>query len=549
MTLLNRTPKRICDLAFGAGFLLMLAFMLWKAPFGFHFSDEAYYLTVPYRMAQGDVLFRDMWDIRQFSMLPTLPIMSVYLKIFGTTGSMVLNFRYIYIIFHSAFSLWLYLILRRSYPLGAVFAAAVYMLFSPINIMQLSYNTYGIGFITVSCALLTENRKKILAGILYALAVLSCPFAAVLFIVFSIAAAIKRTQWFSFALGVAVTATLFLVYVQATAGIGEMIKTLPEFFHDPTHPVNGILIRLSDMLTELVTSRKPVTAVLIVQLFTMSAYLKSDNKSIRWLLYIFASAAAVFGMLYEMKTDRWINCLMVPVTYLGLTAYVLSENKNRALMRFMYIPGWIYAVCVYISSDLGYMTMSGALTVSACASCYFIASAAGEIFCEGGTKRIGAGALAVALVCQLGAQVWYRKNFCFSELYNTSMMYETVDKGSGKGEKTSTEAINYEFMQVWDSSERVREHDGEYVLYFSKDCWLYLEDEKRCAAQSVWIQMAYTVEEAERLVDFWQKHPEKYPDAIFVSAETENVEKVIEILNTGHFPVEKNDRGYVMVNR
>ena len=553
MTLQTLRKKYAPDILFVMLLAAGSAFMLWKAPYGFHFSDEAYYLTVPYRMVQGDKLFRDMWDIGQFSMLPTLPLMRLYLKIFGTTESMVLHFRYIYLFFHMLFSLCLYLILRRSSPLGAFFAAAVYMLFSPINIMQFSYNSYGIGFITLSGALMAENRKKILAGVLYALAVLSCPFAAVLFPVFSAAAAIKRNKektakWRSFALGTVGTALVFLAYVQFTAGLGEMIRTLPEIFKNPTHHVDGVSHRLAGLVRDLLLSRKPVAAGLAVQLVVTVVYLVSGKKkSLRGLLCLAAAAAAVFGMLYEMKTDRWINCLMVPVTYMGLPAYVLSEKKNKALMRYLYIPGLLFGVSVYLGSDLGYMTMSGAFTVSAVAAVYFIARLTPELFAQRGWTMTGALALALALVCQLGAQVWYRKNFCFSELYNTSMMIETVEKGSGKGEKTSFEAVNYEFRQVWDSSRKVREYEGEYVLYFSKDCWLYLEDEKRCAAQSAWIQMAYTVEEAERLVEFWGRHPEKTPDAIYVSAETENAERVIEILNTENFPVEKNDRGYVML--
>lgn len=554
MTFETVRKKYGSDILFAVLLAAGTVLMLWRAPYGFHFSDESYYLTVPYRLAQGDRLFRDLWDVSQFSMLPTVPLMRAYLKIFGTTESMVLNFRYIYIVFHLAASVCLYLILRRSFPMGAFFAAAVYLLFTPINIMQLSYNTYGIGFFTLSGALMAERRGGFPAGVLYALAVLSTPFAAVLFPVFLLVEAMegkkeKNTRRCAFfALGVAAAAIAFLGYVQFTVGIGEMIKTLPEFFNNPTHPVNGVFGRLGKLFKDLLMSRKPVTAVLAAQLAVIAVYSAcGKKKSLRWVLGVIASAAAVFGMLYEIKTDRWINCLMVPVTYAGLSAYVLSEGKNQALMRFLYIPGLLYGVCVYLGSDLGYMTMSGAFTVSAVAAAYFAADLAKELLEQKGRAKIGALALAFMLACQLGAQAWYRKNFCFSELYGTSMMYEVVDKGSGKGEITSTEAINYEFRQVWDSSEKVREYEGEYVLYFTKDCWLYLEDEKRCAAQSAWIQMAHTVEEAERLARFWELHPEKKPDAIFVSAETMDAEKVIEIINTEHFPVEKNDRGYVLL--
>ena len=126
------------------------------------------------------------------------------------------------------------------------------------------------------------------------------------------------------------------------------------------------------------------------------------------------------------------------------------------------------------------------------------------------------------------------------------MMYYTIDRGIGKGEKTTESVERYEFEGLWEATEKVRNAEGEYVLYFSPDCWPYLEDRKKCASYSTWLG-GMSVEEAERLLKYWEIHPEKKPDAIYVPKTARKPDQVIDIINTEHFPVEENERGYVMI--
>ena len=100
---------------------------------------------------------------------------------------------------------------------------------------------------------------------------------------------------------------------------------------------------------------------------------------------------------------------------------------------------------------------------------------------------------------------------------------------------------------AWWSREKVRQAEGDYVLYFSDDSWPYLEDTKRCSAYTSWMQTENDIYMAEKLLKYWEIFPEKKPDAIYVTKNNEHPLEVIEIVNTENFPVEENDRGYEMV--
>ena len=552
-----KEKNKLTDMGFAAALLACVLFLIWKAPYGFHFLDEAYYLAIPYRMLQGDKLVNDIWELTQFSMLPTVPLVKIYLAIFGSTEGMVFRFRYIYLFFHSLFTLWIYASARRSSKIAAAAAALIYMLFSPLNVLNFSYNTYGIGFLTMSGFLLAYPRKERLeyplSGFMFALVVLCSPYTAIVYFAYSLKILIfdgkeKRKKWLLFTSGTAAAAVGFLILLFANASLSELILNLPYIFRDPTHPIGSYGARLAEMLKDLLLYRKPIGAVLLAEAAVAVIYsVDKKCREHRWMYCVAACAAAVFGIIYQMKTDHMINHAMVPVCYLGFAAYFMCKEKDTRLFGFVYISGGVYAASIYLSSDLGYSAMAGALSVCATASAVFIVKLSAELCAEGRRYgKISAAALACVLLCQIGAQVWYRKNFSSCEYYNTAMMYETVDKSCGKGEKTSTDTLQYEYLQVYESSEKVRNAPGENVLYFAKDCWLYLEDEKHCASYSLWLQVGYTVEEAERLAAFWEINPEKKPDAIYISTEID-AEKVIEILNTENFPVEKNDRAYIMI--
>ena len=237
---------------FIVGVVLLLIFSLWKVRYGLGVYDEAFYLTIPYRMCHGDKLFLNEWNLSQLSALLQYPLMKLYLLIHPGTDGIVLDFRRIYVAVNFAAGLLAYRRLKK-YGVGAAAAVLLYLLYAPYNIMALSYNSMGLlcGFL---CAvfLATAARKTdyAVAGLFFAGLVLCQPlmlaeFAVVYPVLICVSLISKRREllrgllWFL--LGCVILAIPVLVYFVFSVGISNILAALPLMMSDPEHDMGELL--------------------------------------------------------------------------------------------------------------------------------------------------------------------------------------------------------------------------------------------------------------------------------------------------------------------
>ncbi len=137
------------NMIFWVLFLCCCVLILYKCRYGYAYSDECFYLTIPYRLIQGDSLFRHEWNGIQMSGFLLYPAVSLYLRAVGSTEGIVLVFRYLYAILHITSALILYSKLKRKTEIGASVLAVLY---APYGVMALSYNSLGLGTIILIIA-------------------------------------------------------------------------------------------------------------------------------------------------------------------------------------------------------------------------------------------------------------------------------------------------------------------------------------------------------------------------------------------------------------
>ena len=558
--------SKYIDIAFAVFFVFVTALFIWKAPYGFHFFDEAVWIGMPYRFIQGDIFMVDDWSLLQIPLLILYPLLKLYFAVFPDMEGMILFFRYVFIFFHCLDALILYVLLRRRSPLAALCVTMLYFPYSHVYIEALSYYTMALDFLMLSCAVLVtkkhEKRELFFSGVLLALAVLECPYFAVIYIAYFIACLVcavrkKRPltvlRWKSFGLitaGCGVPALMFLLFALSSADVGKLISTLPYMLGDEAHSVGDSGGKLIKFIIDIVRNIK-LTELLIFLPVIAFAFDRKRKKIYASLLLLMTFCAIGANFLSSRVQGMAVLSpkLMMPLSLAALGAYEMCEKKDRELFFLMYIPGWVMVVSLYLASDVGYSVVITPLMVCACAGAWFLLELTEECIADANPvpKRCIIALLASVLLFQTGYELWYRKNYCFSEPSGTALMYDSINYGIGKGEKTTKMVADYEQDGLWAATEKVRNAPGDYVLYFSEDCWPYLEDTKKCASFAIWIQTKNAESEAERLLDYWEKFPEKLPDAIYVSKGAVNVEKILKIVNTENFPVEENERGYQMV--
>ena len=167
----------------------MTVLFLVRSVFGFDWSDETYYLALPYRFSLGDRPFLDSWDIHQTGALLIAPILWLYRLVVGDMTGVLLFMRIFYICVDALVALLVYRavfrLFRRRMP--ALLCAGLFFSFTPFGINNFSYNSMGYLF-TISAAMLVfilyGDSFSIhgafligsLSGILLAFACISYPF-------------------------------------------------------------------------------------------------------------------------------------------------------------------------------------------------------------------------------------------------------------------------------------------------------------------------------------------------------------------------------------
>ena len=188
--------KRVKHICFLLAFAAIWLFLLWKCQYGFADMDESFYLTTSLRILDGDALLFHEWNLSQMSSFLLTPLVWLY-SIFrvGTEG-ILLWFRYAFTAIWGLTALFLAYRLKEKSLIGAAVASLAFMIYTPYGIMSLSYNSLGLLLMCVSMAVLATNdgNKPIwysLSGLLFAGAVLCCPYLLGLYLLFFVTALIS----------------------------------------------------------------------------------------------------------------------------------------------------------------------------------------------------------------------------------------------------------------------------------------------------------------------------------------------------------------------
>ena len=156
----------------------------WRLWYGLDLMDEAFYVTLPYRLVEGARPFVDETSVTQQTTAVLLyPFVKAYDAAVGMTG-MFMFVRHLQFLLSLAVGSAVYASLRRSFDAGpAAFAALTAVVFVPFAIHGLSYNSVGSSLFTAGCFLglrsLTASSPRRsgrrLAGICHGVAAFAYP--------------------------------------------------------------------------------------------------------------------------------------------------------------------------------------------------------------------------------------------------------------------------------------------------------------------------------------------------------------------------------------
>ncbi len=523
-----------------------IIFALWKTNYGFGGSDEAFYLTIPHRLIQGDAMFSDEWHLSQLSSFLLLPFVWIYTTFTGSTEGIVLAARVFYVFIHAGAATVIYLKLKK-YGIITVFASFFYFIYTPYNIMALSYDSMGVELLVLSGVLLAtadydKKLQLIFGGLCLAGAVLCCPYLAVLYLLYAVCVGVNRLlknkdinfalknrmfepkSFLFFSIGVFGLAAVFLLFTLTRVSIGDIFKNIPEMLKDPEHPNIPISEKFFSYFRSIFNMQPHFKYAVYAYGAMMIAMIIDKKRRLHRSVYLLITIAVVIFsyvlILPELGKSTY-NSIMFPLLFIGVTSYILCKDKPREFFTAVFIPGIIYSFCIHCTSNQYFYVISMAMTVTNIASYVFLAQLIREMRetpdnIEYATviKRVSFGFVVLMLVLQGTFEIGSKARHVFWE-GEPSTLTSQIENGAAKGIYTNPARCS-EYESYYNDLQSYNSTRPGNILFMSENTWFYLDvNDYTYGTYSAWLsgEKPSTI---ERLKTYYQMNPDKQPEYVYV---------------------------------
>lgn len=450
--------------------ILCLVINLIKAKFTLGSSDEHFYITEGYRLLLGDKLFFDDLFIGQSFSLFVVPFVWLYRLFVGSNEGIVFYMRIVYAFLHFVVGcLFYYRFYREQDSKRVLLATIIYFLFTPFNIMALSYNTLSINFLLLACIIFPIKNEKWIAafvsGLLYGCAVLNAPLLAfgyfVFLFIFMKSKYYNRKNMIYFSIGIGCIAILFLGFIFTGTSIQNLQKALTLVF-DPAHS-EGVINTFIKSGGKLIVYYHIGFIGLVLLLLLPIIFRKSDKKEmIRNLLYIIAMITMIWIGFIHPHDSNFGGFMLMLIPYALLGFGMMLFDTQPYLLKLIYFVSIFHSFVVSMSSNVGPKAFSAPLIVACMITTMMIPM----------KKRKWGFYLSIVFILLLG----YFKCFTF---YQRSRTFNTLaEDGPCSGLYDAIEVVS-DYHVLYRDVEELNTKEGDYIVFVSDESWPYLMVDKK----------------------------------------------------------------------
>lgn len=368
------------DVVFFIGLLMTIILSIWKIHYGIGGYDESFYITSTYEMNKGQLLFKDIWGVAQTFNFPIWPLSKIYFILGGTSENIMINYRYMYVIVNVIITLVIYIRLKNKIKM-LPYICMLYMIVVPCNHSLLSYNCMPFMMAMLGISILVTAKSKvdyIKVGVCFAIACLSQPILAFVFIVIGIGLLVLKIikkkdyllkeYWMIF-VGCVIAALPVIYYVILKVGISKFIKYLPNQFLDLSTEHNYSIKMYLNTIKEMfplqiyrigvieirTTYIFVILYCLAVLCLVMGLVAKRRGKKINKIVFGEMIIATIYTIICAMAYQS--NCITICLLIwcmVGLLSFDLSDNK--VIKKAFILSGcWAIMHCIaLLSSNAGF---------------------------------------------------------------------------------------------------------------------------------------------------------------------------------------------------
>lgn len=344
--------------------------------------DENGLLAIYKSIYQGQTMFDENWAPYQMAGIITYPLFALYYQCIGASLfscgiGFVYYMRISYVIIRLCIAIYLYIVLRKSdFASGAYFASLFYFLYIP-SWRSWSYKSIcDFGVILLICFAIryfTTEKKWffIPMGIATCISILAYPTMIILpVILVFIMLYMFRLGYLDLSSIVIYCITCFaigagiLVYLQCTSGLDTVLSQI-QYISDSDYE-NSLLVRVGMMLGSYAAfaflAYIPIMAIQLLRKFvSISERLEYILLSVYWLIFMLAICLLRIDGVSLSRFNYgiliiffWIPYLMRDVSdsqYTSIGSYRIVRNSPKAQLWFIYIVSIIAQLIWALSTN------------------------------------------------------------------------------------------------------------------------------------------------------------------------------------------------------
>ncbi len=579
--------------------------------YGFALQDESGYLSFADHFLHDGRPLVDDWHVGQLSYFYLCPILKAYAAVRGSLTGVILFMRWVFLAFNAAVY-WIMYAMLRKYGWRALIATALFVSSVPLAIYACNYYNIPQRLLMLVFLILFSEKQKplplLLAGVLFACAVLEQPGLTLLYLGYSVlvfvrffrqkkgkrflddyAFCVNTRTWGLCTASIVLCAAVFLSCLLARSGLHNILSSVPYILGtDPEYDYSaggaawGVLFRKLADVTQIysVVCLIPAALVLLLSIaYACGAFRDRRERARKWLFCLACAVwivCCVTPLRIEVRVlpDSYKAMFQVPFVWFGLVCYLLCEKRNKRFF-FFWIAGLLSSLCIDIVSEVMLAICS---PIAYIAAVMFTTDLIRELRAERGAKpqneavfsrnpkkakRLGA----LARLSSRAACVWFAVWFVFVLVYLENparMAHEITDaplfgltyrceKGPYRGLFCGeTFGKNYDDRLADIDTLRQKQPKNLYIYGLAIELYLYADLPYATCSPYSWGDETYL----NRHVQFWQLHPEHLPACIYVSddpyynklgEEAEAVSRIRQIFDPlCDYTMETGKSGYIL---
>ena len=420
-----------------------------------------------------------------------------------------------------------------------------------MDILTVSYNFYSLTglllFITL-CITGKSNIEYLFAGIFFSVATLASPYLAIVFVLYYLIFSLNHfvlkkdisknvidiTKMVLF--GVILSVAVFICFLYGTGGnISKMLNTVSYIFTDVEYPSQSIFQLIYGYLYTWVNKFR--TFGFMFAVFVMLSLIDKKHKTL-WLeahiiAFVILTPRMIHIFLYQF------NYLIMQIGLLGIHALIIDEQRNNSY-SLIAIAGVIFSFILYATSDLKQYAIANGMVLAGFASFFLIDDYLQKH--ENNIKLIKT--LCILLVfAQIGTEVYERMTKYYLDRDINDNLY-MIKESAAKGLYVDQEQYDI-YMNIYKDINDNIPHQAK-LLVLSQEPWIYLLNDSEYCTYSAWMTNNKEFR-IKRLKEYYDLHPDKYPNYIYVLCEDfESEELQNEFPN---FSLISTDIGYILKNK